>query len=266
MSSSQLTDVFSSVVGDPDERHVHKLRTSIRRCEAVLHTSNYSLSDKEQQTAKRLKKVRKAAGEVRDLDIHIGLLTNDEFKAPIMNGSPALLESELRAARKKAVKKLDAELKKAHAKQLAKKAESLCKRSVKELPNDVLPGTTKALEELAKGVALDDAESVHEVRIELKRVRYALEASDQKANEALVNGLKRVHDTIGEWHDWTTFADIAGEYLPKRSPLVTQARRVAAKLFVKAIEETSAFLATYRQPRKAPAAAAGAKPAARIRA
>jgi CHAD domain-containing protein len=157
-------------------------------------------------------------------------------------------------------------LKKAHAKQLAKKAESLCKRSVKELPNDVLPGTTKALEELAKGVALDDAESVHEVRIELKRVRYALEASDQKANEALVNGLKRVHDTIGEWHDWTTFADIAGEYLPKRSPLVTQARRVAAKLFVKAIEETSAFLAPYRQPRKAPAAAAGAKPAARIRA
>lgn len=266
MSSSQLTDVFSSVVNDLDEKHVHKLRTSIRRCEAVLRSSSYSLSSKEQQTAKRLKNVRKAAGEVRDLDIHIGLLTNEEFKAPIMNGSAALLESELRAARKKAVKKLDAELKKVHPKRLAKKAETLCKRSAEDLPKDVLPATTKVLEELAKTVTLDDAESVHEVRIELKWVRYALEARDEKANEPLVAALKRVHDAVGEWHDWTTFADIAGEYLPKRSPLVTQARRVAAKLFVKAIEETSAFLAPYRQPRKAPATAAGAKPAVRIRA
>jgi CHAD domain-containing protein len=260
MSSSQLTDVFLSVVDDPDVKHVHKLRTSIRRCEAVLHSSTYSLTAKEQQTAKRLKKVRKAAGDVRDHDIHLGLLANDEFQAPVMNGSPALLESELCAARKRAVKKLESELKKARGKRVAKKAEILCARAAKDLPNDILPATTKLLTELATTSALDHAEAVHDVRIQLKRVRYSLEAVDEKAYASLITALKRVHDALGEWHDWTTFADIAGEYLPKRSPLVIYARSKAAKLFVKGVEEAGAFLAPYRQPRKAPAAAVAARP------
>jgi CHAD domain-containing protein len=257
-------DVFSPVIDDPDPKHVHKLRTSIRRCEAVLQSSKYSMSDKEQQTAKRLKKVRKAAGEVRDLDIHLGLLENDEFHAPLMNGSPALLESELRDARKKAVKKLESELNKAHPKRLAKKANALCERAAEDLPADILPATTNLLAEIAKTSALDHAEAVHDVRIKLKKIRYSLEAVDEKSYASLISALKHVHDAIGEWHDWTTFADIAGEYLPKRSPLVIHARGKAAKLFVKAVEETAAFLAPYRQPRKAPIAVA-AKPV-RIRA
>lgn len=252
MPSKSLADWLQSAYEDPSRKNVHRVRTSIRRCEGVVNASDYSPSNKEAQLLKRLKKVRKAAGDVRDLDIHLGLLESDELQQSNLSTSREQVETVLARERKKAEKDLVDELDKALASGVDKKAEKLCARASKQLPTDLPAIVDKQLRALALESKLDDAEGLHNVRIELKRVRYALEARNDQALKPLIDGLKTVHDGIGEWHDWTTLADIAVEHLPKRSSFVVEVRRKTASLFVKAIEETERLFAPYQAMRKLP--------------
>jgi CHAD domain-containing protein len=252
MPSKSLADWLQSAYEDPSQKNVHRLRTSIRRCEGVVKASDYAPSNKEQQVLKRLKKVRKAAGVVRDLDIHLGLLESDELQQPSLIGSRQHVESVLDRERKKAEKDLAGELNKAMANGVGKKAEKLCARASKQLPSDLPVGIEKQVSILAREAKLDDAEGLHNVRIQLKRLRYALEARNDGALKPTIDSLKSVQDAIGEWHDWTTLADIAAEHLSKRSAFVVQVRRKTASLFVKAIEQTERFLTPYQAMRKGP--------------
>jgi CHAD domain-containing protein len=252
MPSKSLTDWLQSANEDPSKKNVHRVRTSIRRCEGVVKASEYPPSNKEDQVLKRLKKVRKAAGYVRDLDIHLGLLGSDELQQASLSAAREQVESVLARERKEAEKDLVAELGKALANGAGKKAEKLCARASKQLPADLPVTVDKQLRALARESKLDDAEGLHNVRIELKKTRYALEARNDQALKPVVEALKKVHDAIGEWHDWTTLADIAAEHLSKRSAFVVEVRRKAASLFVKAIEETERFFAPYQAVRKAP--------------
>jgi CHAD domain-containing protein len=57
-----------------------------------------------------------------------------------------------------------------------------------------------------------DAETLHEVRLELKHVRYAAEAAGDVGFE-MVAILKPVQDAIGEWHDWWNLVETADHVL-----------------------------------------------------
>jgi CHAD domain-containing protein len=255
MPSNDLTDLLKAAANDPSDKETHQLRTSLRRCEGIIKTSTYCLSAKEQGVLKRLKKVRKTAGKVRDLDIHIGLLTSEEFAGSRFNGAPEELRSQLVALREKAAKRLETEIKKALRKGTARKAQKLGRKAAQGLPTDPIAVIEQPVREIAATAKLEDAASLHEVRIALKRVRYALEAYDDPSLAETVKAIKRVHDAIGEWHDWITLADAAADHLARRSPLVLHARRKAARLFVRAVDETSRFLEPYRLKRKGPASA-----------
>jgi CHAD domain-containing protein len=266
MPSKPVADWLESAYEDPTEKNVHRLRTSIRRCEGVIDASDYSPSNKEGQVLKRLKKVRKAAGEVRDLDIHVGLLKSEELQGPTFSAARQTIESVLTDARKKAEKDLLDELGKSLSSGIAKRAQKLCSRGTKQLPADLPSSVDKQLRTIAREAKLDDADGLHGVRIQLKRIRYALESRDDEALKPTIDSLKVVHDAIGEWHDWTTLADIAAEHLPRRSPFVVEARRKTASLFVKAIEETERFFAPYQAARKRPASATARTHSARAHA
>jgi CHAD domain-containing protein len=177
------------------------------------------------------------------------------LQEPTFSAARQQIESILTDARKKAEKDLLNKLGKALSNNLVKRTQKLCARGTEQLPADLSSSVDKQLRTIAREAKLDDAEGLHEVRIQLKKIRYALESQDNEALKPTIDSLKVVHDAIGEWHDWTTLADIAAEHLPRRSPFVVQARRKTASLFVNAIEETERFFALYQALRKRPASA-----------
>lgn len=266
MASNDLRDIVQSAVEDPSEKEVHLLRTSLRRCEGVIHTSAYVLSDKEQQTLKRIKKLRKMAGETRDLDIQIALLKSEEFDDSRFNGAPAELRSKLKSAREKASRRLAAAVKKALRNGVDDKAQKLCRKAKRELPPKPVTAIEHQIRALAAQTDLGDAEGLHQARIALKKVRYALEAYDDAALKETVAAMKAVHHTIGEWHDWVMLREVAEEHLSKRSPLVLHARRRVSQLFVRAADETARFFGPYLGARKPVASVKTAPAVVRARA
>lgn len=89
--TTALEAAISVCMADPDHKPVHKLRTETRRVEAelVLLAQLAEVPEHRGETnglLKQLKKLRRAAGKVRDLDVQRKLL--DEFADPeAVNGS-----------------------------------------------------------------------------------------------------------------------------------------------------------------------------------
>src|SRR3954464_7622300 len=65
---SKFDKAIAQVAKAPEPDHVHHLRTNARRIEALLSTEKVDASGK---LLKQLKRYRKRAGKVRDLDVQI---------------------------------------------------------------------------------------------------------------------------------------------------------------------------------------------------
>jgi CHAD domain-containing protein len=57
------------------------------------------------------------------------------------------------------------------------------------------------------------ADTLHDFRLDLKRVRYTAEMAGGNGNDALISRAKRIQDAIGEWRDWETLTNTAEKEL-----------------------------------------------------
>jgi CHAD domain-containing protein len=71
-------------IGSPDEEEaIHQLRVWSRRATAALKLFEPGLERKQRRRMKKtLRKMRRAAGAVRDCDVHLERLTQDEAQVP----------------------------------------------------------------------------------------------------------------------------------------------------------------------------------------
>ncbi|MGH9483298.1 MAG: CHAD domain-containing protein, partial [Terriglobales bacterium] len=69
---SRLARLLPQAARHPQPDVVHRLRTHIRRAEALLGVHPPAQTDP--KLCKQLQKLRRRAGRVRDLDVHLGLL------------------------------------------------------------------------------------------------------------------------------------------------------------------------------------------------
>jgi CHAD domain-containing protein len=222
----------------------------------VITYSHVALSSKDQRALKDLKKIRKAAGNVRDFDIQIALLQSEQFKTGSINGSAGELAGVLTAKRQKACKKLRNGLASVTKNKDLQRLDKVCRAARKSASETDLQTILVAIQDVATSADLNDAEGLHNVRIKLKKIRYALEANETESAKPLIDGLKSVHDAIGEWHDWVMLGDAARDHFPARSAIVVEIKRTAASLFVRALEMTSSFLAAFVLKKKPKAATA----------
>jgi len=194
---------------------VHRLRTTVRRLEVQFGTPPPRI-------AKSLKKLRKKAGQVRDIDVHLDLL------------EPPLLPARGRRASDSPETRYQEKLQDMLQKQRKRKSSAL-RTLVKDstpLLETQLPTLVEkcsernvTLEESRQQASRarrqfvrwtrkipDDAQRLHQLRINAKKLRYAMEPL-QNCEEAVVlaEKFKQVQDTIGQWHDWATLAEIAEE-------------------------------------------------------
>jgi CHAD domain-containing protein len=239
----------------PKVEAVHHLRTGTRRVEATLETLareagarglGKAAEEARQRWLRQLKKVRRAAGTVRDLDVHRELLADNNF-LPAADTAPDKVAAELAEATAAAAtgsveitpvmqqaRALDQWLKDrrsdaAHAlcSTLNDHADRLLdverqfmaaiakRRSVSHRAHR--PAARLALEDylrLMDAAPLLDKENLHDFRKGAKKARYVAESDDKDpAAEAMAKAIKRVQDAIGDWHDWDVVREEAREAL-----------------------------------------------------
>ncbi len=207
-----------------------------------------ALYDAAQRWLKLLKKIRRAAGAVRDLDVHRKLLEKQWLakKNGSHDGAPEAADPEGAPAATQAMpgnevpegapmpveeqaRDLDTWLKHArqhHAQPLMKAAARWSERLEGELASfegamrqvrrrrrSQRSAAVVALEEFARlshQMQRLDQGNLHDFRKGAKKARYMAEAGgDDREAGTVGKALKKLQDEIGDWHDWLVLAEEA---------------------------------------------------------
>ena len=248
---------------DPDVDPVHDVRTGTRRLQAIIEAilREQGANDTLQQTADKwldaLKKMRRAAAPVRDLDVHRKLLhklvkdgsrnegagqtVQTESEGALTGPAPNVVETPSTDLPTNPVHHqaddLDAWLHHArqhHAAALKKKAAKLLAKfddeaaaftsALQQRPRTRRRPRSAALVALESFVRLVhemhqlDADNLHDFRKGAKKARYIAESAAEDAHAlAIGKALKKLQDDIGDWHDWLVLADEARTALGEQS-------------------------------------------------
>jgi len=221
-----LKTALADCLEDPDPKAVHKLRSTTRRLEAVLEVLNTftdlpSVPKRSRGFRRSLRKIRKVAGDVRDLDVHRELLSHYQS----MVGATKL-NTDLRKARKKRAKRLQQHIgaEEAEIRHALERLEII----FAELPELNLSGrrliriTKGWLAPALRNLDPHQDEDLHSIRKACKTARYMAEIGSG-ASEAAAKLAKRlygVQQTTGAWHDCLLLLSRAQASLPGESPFI----------------------------------------------
>jgi CHAD domain-containing protein len=265
--TAALKQNLEACVHDADVEVVHNIRTGTRRIEALLESivrerlppgsvageeKTAGLREAAQRWLRLLKKIRRTAATVRDLDVHRKLLEKRlllKEQATAGADSPASSEEVLSAGDGagsgsvstspaadsilQQAADLDAWLKNGRqerAQPLIKVASKWATRLDKELASfeevlRVAPSRRRstrgaalvaleAFARLATQMERLDSGNLHDFRKGAKKARYMAEAGGEDREAGAVGkALKRLQDEIGDWHDWLVLAEEAHQAL-----------------------------------------------------
>ena len=227
---------------DADAKAVHALRAGTRRLEALLrkvledHRGAEGLHREAKETLKQLGKIRKMAGEVRDLDVQRKLV--EEIKEE-MTASKAAAAREAVAEE---YERLDGYLKRRRGRSadvlrggLAIR-ELKAERALERIADEMKGLTANAASPLvtARGwtrrtgaeVGELNAGNLHEYRKRTKAARYVAELQGASPTaRRLAARLHGIQDVIGQWHDWELLTELAADVVGEDSFVVSALRK-----------------------------------------
>ena len=245
---------------DPGGEEVHKLRTLARRLEAIVAALQLERKHAGRRLLKRLAPIRKAAGQVRDMDV----LSAKALSLPRTEEDD--LVRLIEHLGQKRVKTAGALFKK-----VAKERKELrnelreCLGMVKRImekrgssagqEEGSSPGTAAAvamgyIAELSGWPPLEEA-TIHSFRIKVKTLHYTLQLAG-KTDEPFVKALGELKDVIGDWHDWRELRELAREVLKQadKSALLRAIEQRDATKLKQAIASANRLRGQYLNPRR----------------
>lgn len=206
----KLRRLLKSTDAAPTPEAVHKLRTHCRRLEAMLHGFPNCAGNQADRLLKMIKPVRRAAGQVRDMDVLIAkaapLCTGPECE-PLIRLLEHLAEMRNKGAQR--LRKVVCQRGPKLRRKLKRVQHSLEQNASADAP---------ALSESPAGPQILAAElehwpklhrdNLHEFRIRVKELRYMLQFAGAR-NEQRLESFANVKDTAGDWHDWLELQKVA---------------------------------------------------------
>jgi CHAD domain-containing protein len=224
----------------PGRKRVHELRVSTRRVEAQLTLLSLLPKlpphDHEADKAHRLlKKLRRAAGCVRDIDVQRDLIRNEAA------GAPRKLRADARTLRRTLKRQRDHEA--SALLRLLNKQRDRLPRVFEDLLSTLEPRQSLALTQTqlvalvrrwyaqpadhspssaaALPVASDDPQALHAIRKRAKLARYLADSAPETAHAAhrLAAHFEDLQQSGGQWHDWLILSEIADDELGDYSEL-----------------------------------------------
>ena len=231
-------------------KRVHHLRSTTRRIEATLELLVLSAGipriDKQSKPLQRsLRKVRRAAGAVRDADVQSDLL--DAY-----NRTPDAkrLREDLTAVRKKAERKLIQRLEQEQKKielRLRNLEASLSPALDLDLSGAKLITVTQSwFAENIRGLDPQHDQDLHTLRKASKTARYLAETGvdASKAAANLAARYEAAQKSLGEWHDHFLLLHEAHTHLPPNSETIEQIQEDTERLHQRADTAAGHLLAT----------------------
>lgn len=246
----RLDILLSRTGAAPTPERVHQVRTTARRLEAILEIVYPEPTSRVARTLRGLKRLRRRAGAVRDLDVQAAALRTlkigreTERKARLLStlaDARAAKEAQFqKAIHHKKVEKLQ--------KRLQQTALEMAQASVPPEQNgqnwppvwidfDPVSASLRMFARLARQTKAITADNIHLFRTRCKRIRYVGEMAGMSPESKRVVGLlKRVQDSIGDWHDWQTLTLTAEDLFSRSldSALVSALRNISNAKFVEA--------------------------------
>jgi CHAD domain-containing protein len=260
-----LSAAFSKVLDVAKPKSVHRLRTTIRRIEGLVSYANPQISKKEERTLERLTDLRKRAGKVRDFDIQTDLLL------ALGDGSTAkdlkILANLMEKKRSQQARRLESVIKKLHDAKFFARLDRVAeqagvpqdgknrplapleeaKAQLVEMANDFESGQT-----LGQGIK---PSRLHEIRIDLKRIRYLAELAEESPEQKdFMRELKWTQDALGDWHDWQELTERAEKRFSDRAScaLLREARTILSARHSDAISSLNKLFSLMQPPAKKP--------------
>jgi len=247
----RLDLLLSRTGAAPTPERVHQVRTTCRRLEAVLEIVYPEPTSRVDKLLRGLRKLRRRAGAVRDIDVHAAALRS--LKIGREAERKARLQSSLADAR--AAK--EAQFQKAITgkkieklrKRLVQTAAEMAQASVPPEQNghnwppvwidfDPVSASLRMFARLSRQTKAITADNIHDYRTKAKRIRYVAEmAGNSLEAKRVVGRLKRAQDAIGDWHDWVTLTERAEQLFGgvQDSSLVAQLRNVTRAKYREAV-------------------------------
>jgi CHAD domain-containing protein len=228
----RLARDIGKLSSEPDAETVHHFRTFTRRFQTLLEELVPGRTRKQKKLLKMLRGIRKQAGKVRDLDVQLAALRSLKIsheprcKTQLMQGLIDLRKTHEKKLRKTLTKPL--------AREICKRLKRTAKEVKLETSRDPLAIARKILSRIAPPSAPMTEDGLHRCRILVKRARYAAEfAPESRTVAQLISQLKRLQNTLGDWHDWLTLTHTAAERLGSvnESPLVAVLHNVTGGKF-----------------------------------
>ena len=213
-------------------KNVHGFRTGTRRVQTLLEELAPDRTRNDKKLLNLLRRIRKRAGKVRDLDVQLSALRS--LKIPQEpRRKTLLLQSliELRAAHEK-------KLRKALTKETTREIRKRLKRGAKDLNPETLGDPLTVAQQMMTRVVRPQGpptnEMLHQYRLAGKRARYAAEFAVKSPEvDQFITQLKRAQDALGDWHDWLMLTQSAAKRLGDvhQSPLVAELHNVSGAKF-----------------------------------
>jgi CHAD domain-containing protein len=229
-------DAFNAAVAqcaqDSHPDAVHRVRTGSRRLQAMLEamlreTPGPALEQPARAWLRQLKQIRRAAGAVRDLDVHRKLLEDWVGKdSGPLSKQAEMLDAWLKGERKRLAHGMQ---KKTRRRQRAlAEGQAGFLAAISHVPLSSMrssrPGDSVALEDFvrtADTMPVLDAENLHDFRKATKKARYVAESAVDGQTSSVAIALKRIQDAIGDWHDWLCLREEASVALGQEAPDLT---------------------------------------------
>ena len=249
---------IESLHGEPSPKSVHRLRTALRRVEAIAAVFDPADGKQSRHLAKSIEPVRKAAGQVRDIDV---LMANAR-KLARYGASESLthLLASLKAARQENAAQLVRAMR--HRRKDVERDLKEFSRSVRavlrpakstsssgaesgQTQEEIHSAAVNLVRELGGWPPLDE-HNLHAFRLKVKQLRYTLHL-DENANAALVKALGDVQRRIGDWHDWRQLEEIARGLLTheKEHALLNRIAATVRRRFNRALAAANALRGKY---------------------
>jgi len=231
-----------------DEISVHQARVASRRLrEALPVLGTTADEDALDRAGKRVRRITRALGPVRELDVTLLLLAELEGKGAAPQRAIARVRAAVVEERQKRRRAMLAEIKPSRLEKLRKRLVQVAAPAQRKEPTRtaLAEAAAKASDrakrlraaiERAGGIYL--ADRLHRVRIEAKKLRYALEIQRELTHSrstARMNRLKHHQDLLGRVHDLEVLIERTREV---QSKLPAANRRAMSELnrLIRALE------------------------------
>ena len=221
--------------------NVHGFRTTTRRLETLLEQLLPERDRNQKKLLKMLNGIRRRAGKVRDLDVQLAALRS--LKVPQEPRRKTQLMHRLIELRAKHEKKLRKLLTKNAIRELRKRLKRGAKDVRPESSRDALTLARAMLNEVVRPAGPVSEDLLHQYRTVVKRARYAAEFAPKSAEATqFISQVKRLQDTVGNWHDWLLLTQAAAKRLGdvNQSSLVAVLHNLTGSKFRYAVAAISA--------------------------